>query len=142
MLTPANYAAQRALLIDEDRSLRREFLRTDSYSDKEKEADKILRTIRALEATTIWNEEHPSIPHPFKFPGMGFLTGMWFPKQWDANPQYFTGKHIIMKTKVFEILSKVYYSFFSLYDPNLIFNDYLDAEGRFTPCSFGCYRQP
>ena len=121
MLTPANYAAQRALLIDEDRSLRREFLRTDLYSDKEKEADKILRTIRASEAATIWNEEHPSIPHPF--PGMEFLTGMWFSKKSDLNPQYFTGKRIIMKTKVFEILSKVYHSFFSPYDPNLIFND-------------------
>ena len=71
----ADYEIQRASLIDEDRSLRREFLRTDlKNSDKEKEADKILRAIRASEAATIWNEEHPSIPHPF--PGMEFLTGM------------------------------------------------------------------
>ena len=71
----ADYEAQRASLIDEDRSLRREFLRTDLYTDKEREADKILRAIRASEAATIWNEEHPSIPHPF--PGMEFLTGKW-----------------------------------------------------------------
>ena len=74
MLSTTDYEAQRASLIDEDRSLRREFLRAHLYSDREKEADKILRTIRASEATTIWNEEHPSIPHPF--PGMEFLTGM------------------------------------------------------------------
>jgi adenosine deaminase CECR1 len=71
----ADYEAQRASLIDEDRSLRREFLRTGLYSDKEKEADKILRAIRASEAASIWNEEYPSIPHPF--PGMEFLTGTW-----------------------------------------------------------------
>jgi adenosine deaminase CECR1 len=73
----ADYESLRSSLIDEDRSLRREFLRTDLYSDSEKKADKILRAIRALEAATIWNEEHPSIPHPF--PGMEFLTGMWVP---------------------------------------------------------------
>ena len=70
----ADYEAQRASLIDDDRSLRREFLRADLYSDKEREADKVLRAIRASEAATIWSEERPSIPHPF--PGMEFLTGM------------------------------------------------------------------
>ena len=75
----ADYEAQRISLINEDRSLRREFLRIDLYSEKEREGDKILRAIRASEAATIWNEEHPSIPHPF--PGMEFLTGMWFLKK-------------------------------------------------------------
>ena len=74
MLSTTDYEAQRASLIDEDRSLRREFLRTDLCSEKEREADKVLRAIRASETATIWNEEHPSIPHPF--PGMEFLTGM------------------------------------------------------------------
>jgi adenosine deaminase CECR1 len=73
MLSTSDYEAQRAILIDEDRSLRREFLQTDLFPDKEREADKILRAIRASEAAGIWNEEHPSIPHPF--PGMEFLTG-------------------------------------------------------------------
>ena len=111
LLTTSDYEAQRAALINEDRSLRREFLRTDLYSDKEREADKILRAIRASEAATIWNQEHPSIPHPF--PGMEFLTGMWVRTQRDRSPdptptnlQYFLGKPIIMKTKIFEILSK------------------------------------
>ena len=106
----ADYETLRTSLIDEDRSLRREFLRTHLYSDKEKEADKILRAIRASEAATIWNEEHPSIPHPF--PGMEFLTGMWdFKKKSDFNLQYhYVGKRIIMKTKVFEILSKACHS--------------------------------
>ena len=74
MSSIADYEAQRALLIDDDRSLRREFLRIELRSDKEKEADNILRAIRASEAATIWKEDHPSIPHPF--PGMEFLTGM------------------------------------------------------------------
>jgi len=70
----AEYQAQRASLIDNDRSLRRENLTAHLRSDKELEADRIVRKIRALEAETIWKEEHPSIPHPF--PGMEFLTGM------------------------------------------------------------------
>ena len=70
----AEYQAQRASLIDNDRSLRRENLTVHLRSDKELEADRIVRKIRAKEAETIWKEEHPSIPHPF--PGMEFLTGM------------------------------------------------------------------
>jgi adenosine deaminase CECR1 len=101
--TTSHYKAQRAALINEDRSLRREFLQTNFYSDKEREADKILRAIRASEAATIWNEEHISIPHPF--PGMEFLTGMWVRTQRD-RVLIFLGKPIIMKTKIFEILSK------------------------------------
>ncbi|KAF8969728.1 hypothetical protein BDZ97DRAFT_1794869 [Flammula alnicola] len=85
----SDFQAQRTALIENDRSLRREYLPTNKRSDKEIEADKIVRRIRALEADTIWKEEHPSIPHPF--PGMEFLTG----------------KSIIMKTRIFEILSKM-----------------------------------
>ena len=81
-LSTANYAAQRASLIDKDRSLRREFLRTGLYSDQEKKADKILRAIRASEAATIWNQDYPSIPHPF--PGMEFLTGMQVLKETES----------------------------------------------------------
>ena len=45
------------------------------YSEKEKEADKILRAIvRASNTATIWNKEHPSVPLPV--PGMEF-SGMW-----------------------------------------------------------------
>ena len=66
------YTSQRSSLITEDRSLRRESLKT--RTTKELEADKLVRQIRAHEAETIWKEEHASVPHPF--PGMGFLTGM------------------------------------------------------------------
>ncbi|KAF9555864.1 Metallo-dependent hydrolase [Agrocybe pediades] len=84
------FLSARASLIQEDRSLRREFSSPNPpRSDKEVEADKIVRKIRAHEAATIWKEEHPSVPHPF--PGMEFLTG----------------KSIIVKTKLFEILSKM-----------------------------------
>jgi len=70
----SEYDSQRASLIDEDRSLRREFsVYTSLKSDKEVEADRIVRKIRALEAETIWKDDHPNVPHPF--PGMEFLTG-------------------------------------------------------------------
>ncbi|KAF8163526.1 hypothetical protein B0H34DRAFT_327265 [Crassisporium funariophilum] len=85
----AEYQAQRAALIHDDRSLRREYSRAHLWSDKEIEADKIVRRIRTHEAETIWKEDHPSVPHPF--PGMEFLTG----------------KSIIMRTRLFEILSKM-----------------------------------
>jgi len=70
----SEYESQRASLIDEDRSLRREFsVYASLKSDKEVEADTIVRKIRALEAETIWKDDHPNVPHPF--PGMEFLTG-------------------------------------------------------------------
>jgi adenosine deaminase CECR1 len=71
----SDYQIQRASLIDEDRSLRREFLSSHLRSAKEIEADKIVRKIRALEAETVWKQDHPSTPHPF--PGMEFLTGVF-----------------------------------------------------------------
>ncbi|KAF5380946.1 hypothetical protein D9615_004143 [Tricholomella constricta] len=77
----------RATLIDEDRSLRRD--RLERASDAEVKADHLVREIRAAEAATIWQQEHPSIPHPF--PGMEFLTG----------------REIIVKTRLFAILRKV-----------------------------------
>ena len=55
----SEYDYQRASLIDEDRSLRREFsVYTSLKSDKEVEADRIVRKIRALEAETIWKDDH------------------------------------------------------------------------------------
>ena len=71
----SDYQSLRSALIDEDRSLRREFLPSNMNlrTDKEIEADRIVRRIRALEAETIWKQDYPSIPHPF--PGMEFLTG-------------------------------------------------------------------
>ena len=101
----SEYISQRSSLITEDRSLRREFLKTPSI--KEIEADKVIRRIRAHEAATIWKEEHPSVPHPF--PGMEFLTGilyfvmtLYFPESVAS-----TGKSIIERTQLFKILCKV-----------------------------------
>ncbi|EDR14394.1 uncharacterized protein LACBIDRAFT_306187 [Laccaria bicolor S238N-H82] len=85
----SGYRDKRAALILRDRSLRRENLRVKALTLNEIKADEILRRIRADEEATIWKEEHPSIPHPF--PGMEFLTG----------------KSIIVRTKIFEILSKM-----------------------------------
>ncbi|KAG6837260.1 hypothetical protein H0H93_012265 [Arthromyces matolae] len=76
----------RAALIHDDRALRRD---CKELSDAEARADEIVRRIRTSEASTIWTQEHTLIPHPF--PGMEFLTG----------------RDIIMKTKLFAILSKV-----------------------------------
>lgn len=67
----AAYRGRRAALISDDRSYRRD-IRTQ-LSEAEVKAEKVVREIRALEASTIWKQEHPSIPHPF--PGMEFLTG-------------------------------------------------------------------
>lgn len=71
----SGYLSLRSALIDEDRSSRREFLSSNVNlrTDKEIEADGIVRRIRALEAETIWRQDYPSVPHPF--PGMEFLTG-------------------------------------------------------------------
>ncbi|KAF8643782.1 hypothetical protein AX16_008801 [Volvariella volvacea WC 439] len=86
-LSVAAYNAQRAALIQDDRLLRRE--NRSVPSQLEKEADAIVRRIRAHEAASIWSAEYEGIPHPF--PGMEFLTG----------------RDIIVKTKLFEILTKM-----------------------------------
>lgn len=70
-----DYHKRRAALIDEDRSLRREYIHAKSRSGVEAKADAIVRQIRQTEAETIWQEDNPSIPHPF--PGMEFLTGIF-----------------------------------------------------------------
>jgi adenosine deaminase CECR1 len=76
MSTPelAAYKEARAALIHEDRYLRRDT--QIKHSDAEVKADQIIRDIRTAEASTIWMQEHESIPHPF--PGMEFLTGPSF----------------------------------------------------------------
>lgn len=79
----------RDVLIEEDRSLRREYMTARLRSPLEVKADEIVRKLRAKEAETIWKEEHPEILHPF--PGMEFLTG----------------KKLIEKTKIFKVLSKM-----------------------------------
>ncbi|KAF9448874.1 Metallo-dependent hydrolase [Macrolepiota fuliginosa MF-IS2] len=84
-----DYLKQRDALIQEDRSLRREYMTAQLRSPLEVKADEIVRKIRAKEAATVWQEDHPEILHPF--PGMEFLTG----------------RKIIEKTQIFQILSKM-----------------------------------
>jgi adenosine deaminase CECR1 len=67
----AEYQERRAALISDDRSYRRDLQAT--ISSAEVKAEQVVRDIRALEASTIWKQEHASVPHPF--PGMEFLTG-------------------------------------------------------------------
>jgi len=76
MSTPELVAYQeaRVALIHEDRCLRRDTQM--KHSDAEVKADQIIREIRSMEASTIWMQDHDSIPHPF--PGMEFLTGPFF----------------------------------------------------------------
>ncbi|KAF9265607.1 Metallo-dependent hydrolase [Marasmius fiardii PR-910] len=88
MSTLEQYNAKREELIKLDRGSRRDHQVT-TLSAAEAEADQVIRSIRAAEATSIWSLDYPSIPHPF--PGMEFLTG----------------REIIVKTKLFEILSKM-----------------------------------
>ncbi|KAF5358069.1 hypothetical protein D9756_001350 [Leucocoprinus leucothites] len=86
-----DYLKQREELIDADRALRRDRLFAESSSalKLEREADKVVRRIRAEEAVGVWKEDHLDVPHPF--PGMEFLTG----------------KGIIERTKIFKILSRM-----------------------------------
>lgn len=67
------YITKRAAFISEDRALRPDHANATRRSATEIEADKIIRQIRALEASSIWDAEHENIEHPF--PGMEFLTG-------------------------------------------------------------------
>jgi adenosine deaminase CECR1 len=67
----AKYQIKRSAFINEDRALRPDHTNPARRSATEMEADKIVRQIRAFEASSIWNGEHG---HPF--PGMEFLTGM------------------------------------------------------------------
>ncbi|XP_006457908.1 hypothetical protein AGABI2DRAFT_176461 [Agaricus bisporus var. bisporus H97] len=92
ILIPSNendYFEERAKLIGMDRALRRDSSYIQSRSALEKEADEIVRRIRAEETESIWKEDHLDVPHPF--PGMEFLTG----------------KKIIEKTRIFKIISQM-----------------------------------
>ncbi|EGN95555.1 hypothetical protein SERLA73DRAFT_113169 [Serpula lacrymans var. lacrymans S7.3] len=72
-----------------DRGFRIDHAKSASESATEIEADRIIRQIREIEAKSIWSAEHDNIPHPF--PGMEFLTG----------------RNIIVKTRLFRLLSKM-----------------------------------
>ncbi len=100
------YKAKREALINEDRSFRRENSWKSQRSAAEIKADECIRNLRAYEASTIWKVESDSIPHPF--PGMEFLNGSAFPIH-DICPHSAdqrTGRNIIVKTKIYQILSK------------------------------------
>ncbi|KAF9077125.1 hypothetical protein BDP27DRAFT_1397602 [Rhodocollybia butyracea] len=84
----AEYQAERRQLIAEDRSGRLDY-KKGPLSEQEALADKVIREVRAAEASSIWSREYEGIPHPF--PGMEFLTG----------------RSIIVQTKLFEILGKM-----------------------------------
>lgn len=100
------YKVKREALIDEDRSLRRENIWKSQRSAAEIKADERIRNLRAYEASTVWKVESDSIPHPF--PGMEFLNGTAFPNRGICphNADQRTGRNIIVKTKIYQILSK------------------------------------
>jgi adenosine deaminase CECR1 len=83
------YQRKRSELIADDRALRIDAANGDRFSEKSRQADVILRRIREEEAKSIWAVEHEEVPHPF--PGMEFLTG----------------KDIILKTQLFNIITKM-----------------------------------
>ncbi|KAG2116595.1 Metallo-dependent hydrolase [Suillus discolor] len=85
----ADYLQRREKLIAEDRALRIDHVRAN-YSAAEIKADKVVRSIRAKEAVSVWGVDHEDIPHPY--PGMEFLNA----------------KEIIVKTDLFsKIVSKM-----------------------------------
>jgi hypothetical protein len=67
------YLKRRQKLIEEDRKLRKGYVR-EQYSKAEQKADEVVRCIRAKEAVTIWGNKHGDVPH--QYPGMEFLNGM------------------------------------------------------------------
>jgi hypothetical protein len=69
----AEYLTRREKLINEDRALRKDHVRTN-YSPAEQKADEVVRCIRAKEAATVWRTNHDGVPH--RYPGMEFLKGM------------------------------------------------------------------
>ncbi|EIN07184.1 adenosine deaminase, partial [Punctularia strigosozonata HHB-11173 SS5] len=84
------YLEQRTQLINEDRARRVDShlfnLQGDSTAAR---ADAIVRDIRKFEADSIWSQDYEDIDHVY--PGMEFLTA----------------RHIIEKTKLFELLCKM-----------------------------------
>ncbi|KAI0647566.1 Metallo-dependent hydrolase [Trametes meyenii] len=89
-----DYLLQRSNLIAQDRSLRADLSAHKTISDEERTADDILRRLRASEAQSIWTAQNP-VKHIHGsqqlFPGMEFLTA----------------RETIVKTKLFDILSKM-----------------------------------
>ncbi|RPD64538.1 Metallo-dependent hydrolase [Lentinus tigrinus ALCF2SS1-7] len=86
------YIRERERLIAEDRSRRVDALALAQATDAEKRADEIVRRIRSEENETVWGPDAPPIPGSMHvFPGMGFLTA----------------RETIVKTKLFEIASKM-----------------------------------
>lgn len=70
------YLHARERLIAEDRFLRVDADALGAASHTEKQADEILRRIRAEEHETVWGRTAPEIPGAAHvFPGMEFLTG-------------------------------------------------------------------
>jgi len=70
-----DYQAERDALIKTDRALRVDHILPNTIS--ERQADQIVRRIRADDAESIWNVQQGEVPHPF--PGMEFLTGWYTP---------------------------------------------------------------
>ncbi|KIM79690.1 hypothetical protein PILCRDRAFT_74115 [Piloderma croceum F 1598] len=85
----AEYNARRAAFINDDRALRPDYANAAGRSAVEIAADRVIREIRAFEASSIWDGEHQNIQHPF--PGMEFLTG----------------GDVIIQTRLFKILTKM-----------------------------------
>ena len=83
------YLLARARLIEEERSQRCDVPYIQDATDAEKKASAIVQAIKAEEAKSIWSVDHEGITNTF--PGMQFLSA----------------KKLVVKTKIFQILSKV-----------------------------------
>ncbi|KAI5124292.1 hypothetical protein M0805_008900 [Coniferiporia weirii] len=89
MSASESYLSARASLIAEDLSLRHDSSLVKTASADELKAEEIIKAIKTEEAKTIWSVEHEGVTNIF--PGMEFLSA----------------KHLVMKTKLFQILSKM-----------------------------------
>lgn len=66
-----DYLAERDALLKADRALRVDHVRPSTVL--ERQADQIIRRVRADDAKSVWSVQQDEVPHPF--PGMEFLTG-------------------------------------------------------------------
>ena len=131
----AQYLEERAHFIAADRALRVDAHAHANATEKEKRAEAIVRGVRARENVSVWGPGAPPIPDAMHvFPGMSFLTGMspcGVKAARHAQPLIDpTAKETIMKTQLFEIVSKVRPHLLLTRDHRALTRDLPDAQRR------------
>ena len=106
------YLAKRAELIAEDRVGRLDSSRREFHTADSEKADEFVRRIRAAEAISVWGADNKAVngadDATHLFPGMAFLTGECYAiRRGCASSVVHIARELIVKTKLFKIMSKV-----------------------------------